>query len=86
MESTQDRLYHLEEELLPNKAQMKKGLGNIKEIKNIRGRLAFSEAITDRFDKMTIEESDDWIACIKNKPQSFDSYVKSKPNRLYDNK
>ena len=84
MESTQERLYDLEDKLLPNETQMKKGLGDLKEIGSKRVKLAFSKSIIDRFDKMTIDDEYDWIARVKNKPQSFDSYVKSNPNKLYE--
>ena len=72
MESTQERLYDLEDKLLPNETQMKKGLGDLKEIGSKRVKLAFSKSIIDRFDKMTIDDEYDWIARVKNKPQSFD--------------
>ena len=80
------RLLDLGEELLPSKAQMIRDLGKVKKIKNIRARLAFSEVITNRFEKMIIEDEDEWIPSNHNKPQSYKSYLESNPNKLFENK
>lgn len=82
METVCDRLIDLENELLPSIKEMKAGLGNLKTITDKRIKLAFSTKITARHNKMTIEDEEDWIPSMKNKPQSFDSWLKSKPNRV----
>lgn len=86
MESTPTRLFALEKELLPSKKQTKEALGNNeKDISDPRSRLVFSnDIISDRFEYMTIEDEDDWIPWVKNKAQSYYAYVKSNPNKLYE--
>ena len=87
MESVSEIWKQLEATLLPTLKQMKEALGGNKDIKDKRIQLAFSEdAIKGRFEKMTIEETDDWIPSMKNKGQPFSSYVSSKPNKVYEDK
>ena len=87
METVSEIWKQLEATLLPTLKQMKEALGGNKDIKDKRIQLAFSEdAIKGRFEKMTIEETDDWIPSMKNKGQPFSSYVSSKPNKVFENK
>ena len=87
MESRSERWKELEATLLPTLKQMKEALGGIQDISEKRIQLAFTEsAIDGRFEKMTIEDEDDWIPSMKNKGKSFSAYVKSNPNKVYDDK
>jgi len=73
--------------LLPSDKATELALGQPTQIVALRSGLAFTDKVLhSRFERITIEEEDDWIPCVKNKGQTFDAYVKSKPNQVYQTK